>query len=227
MLSATPSNATTPRPTLVGATTIGPQDSGPIPLQPPSRSPIDAQGRLVGSYDPLARARAILAQTAIARSADQLTQPWQGGQLGSAGIDPTQLAPGAYARAVRTGISQIPPSSPTYWRPDAITATAVPQQMWIRQVNPVFAARHTIDPFIASVRSTAPGLANWPGAWPVYRQYTPATAIDPSYPGQGTSPTSTPCATCTYSPSVAVEQRGTVPAAAPAAARSAFGFWRP
>lgn len=228
MLFATQSGATEPRTTLVGATTIGPQNSGPIPLQPPSRSPIDAQGRLVGSYDPLSRARAILQQTAIARSADQLTQR-PGGGLGSA-MGPTQFAPGAYAAAQRTGVvgwGVMSPQAPMWWRPDATYKTSVLEPSAIRTTNPVEAARATINPFIGSVRQIAPGIAHWPGSWPNYRAYTPARVLDPNYPGAGTSPTSTYCSTCTYSPSVSAEQRSTVPAAAPAAARSAFGFWRP
>lgn len=223
-----------PNVTLVGATaSTAAAPSGPIPLQPPGRAPIDAQGRVAGTYSALDRARAILERTAVHRSADQLAmRPWQGGQLGS-GIDPTQFAPGAVAAATRTGVvgwGVMSPQAPMWWRPDATYKTSVLEPSAIRTTNPVQAARQVINPFIGSARSIAPGIASWPGSWPVYRTYVDARTLDPSsYPGAGTSPTSTPCATCTYSPSVSVEQRGTVPAATPAAAptnRSAFGFWR-
>lgn len=174
------------------------------------------------------RARAILQSTAVHRSADQLVmRPWQGGQLGSAGIDPTQFQPGQYARAIRGGMYTS--AQPSSWRPDRVYDTGVIQPFPIQNQNPVEMARHTIDPFIGDVRGRGPAVAGWPGPAVVYRAYTPATALT-NYPGQGTSPTSTYCTTCTYSPSVSVERRGTVPAAAPAAAptnRSAFGFYRP
>jgi hypothetical protein len=49
-----------------------------------------------------------------------------------------------------------------HWRPDAITRTGVIEPMWIRQVSPVDMARHTIDPFIASVRAPGPGVSPAP-----------------------------------------------------------------
>jgi hypothetical protein len=45
-----------------------------------------------------------------------------------------------------------------HWRPDAVTKTGVIQPMWIRQLSPVDMARHTIDPFIASVRGPGPAV---------------------------------------------------------------------
>lgn len=48
------------------------------------------------------------------------------------------------------------------WRPDAITRTGVVQPMWIRQLSPVDAATHTIDPFIASVRGQGPAVSPYP-----------------------------------------------------------------
>ena len=45
-----------------------------------------------------------------------------------------------------------------HWRPDAVTRTGVIQPMWIRQLSPVDMARHTIDPFIASVRGPGPAV---------------------------------------------------------------------
>jgi hypothetical protein len=49
-----------------------------------------------------------------------------------------------------------------HWRPDAITRTGVIEPMWIRQVSPVDMARHTIDPFIASVRGAGPAVSPYP-----------------------------------------------------------------
>jgi len=49
-----------------------------------------------------------------------------------------------------------------HWRPDAITRTGVIEPMWVRQVSPVDMARHTIDPFIASVRGRGPAVAPYP-----------------------------------------------------------------
>jgi len=49
-----------------------------------------------------------------------------------------------------------------HWRPDAITRTGVIQPMWVRQVSPVDMARHTIDPFIASVRGAGPAVSPYP-----------------------------------------------------------------
>lgn len=49
-----------------------------------------------------------------------------------------------------------------HWRPDAITRTGVIEPMWIRQVSPVDMARHTIDPFITSVRGRGPAVAPYP-----------------------------------------------------------------
>jgi hypothetical protein len=49
-----------------------------------------------------------------------------------------------------------------HWRPDAITRTGVIQPMWARQVSPVDMARHTIDPFIASVRGPGPAVSPYP-----------------------------------------------------------------
>lgn len=49
-----------------------------------------------------------------------------------------------------------------HWRPDAITRTGVIEPMWIRQVSPVDMARHTIDPFIESVRGRGPAVSPYP-----------------------------------------------------------------
>jgi len=49
-----------------------------------------------------------------------------------------------------------------HWRPDAITRTGVIEPMWIRQVSPVDMARHTIDPFINSVRGPGPAVSPYP-----------------------------------------------------------------
>ncbi len=49
-----------------------------------------------------------------------------------------------------------------HWRPDAITRTGVIEPMWVRQVSPVDMARHTIDPFIASVRGRGPAVSPYP-----------------------------------------------------------------
>lgn len=49
-----------------------------------------------------------------------------------------------------------------HWRPDAITRTGVIEPMWPRQVSPVDMARHTIDPFIDSVRGRGPAVAPYP-----------------------------------------------------------------
>lgn len=49
-----------------------------------------------------------------------------------------------------------------HWRPDAIIKTSVIQPMWVRQVSPVDMARHTIDPFIASVRGAGPAVSPYP-----------------------------------------------------------------
>jgi hypothetical protein len=49
-----------------------------------------------------------------------------------------------------------------HWRPDAITRTGVIEPMWIRQVSPVDMARHTIDPFINSVRGAGPAVSPYP-----------------------------------------------------------------
>jgi len=49
-----------------------------------------------------------------------------------------------------------------HWRPDAITRTGVIEPMWIRQLSPVDAATHTIDPFIASVRGRGPAVSPYP-----------------------------------------------------------------
>jgi hypothetical protein len=49
-----------------------------------------------------------------------------------------------------------------HWRPDAITRTGVIQPMFVRQVSPVDMARHTIDPFINSVRGAGPAVAPYP-----------------------------------------------------------------
>ena len=49
-----------------------------------------------------------------------------------------------------------------HWRPDAITKTGVIQPMWVRQLNPVNMATHTIDPFIASVRGPGPAVSPYP-----------------------------------------------------------------
>jgi hypothetical protein len=48
------------------------------------------------------------------------------------------------------------------WRPDAIVRTGVVQPMWIRQLSPVDAATHTIDPFIVSVRGRGPAVSPYP-----------------------------------------------------------------
>lgn len=49
-----------------------------------------------------------------------------------------------------------------HWRPDAVIKTSVIEPMWIRQVSPVDMARHTIDPFIASVRGAGPAVSPYP-----------------------------------------------------------------
>jgi hypothetical protein len=49
-----------------------------------------------------------------------------------------------------------------HWRPDAVIKTSVIEPMWIRQVSPVDMARHTIDPFIASVRGPGPAVSPYP-----------------------------------------------------------------
>lgn len=49
-----------------------------------------------------------------------------------------------------------------HWRPDFVMKTGVIEPMWIRQVNPVDMARHTIDPFIASVRGPGPAVSPSP-----------------------------------------------------------------
>lgn len=49
-----------------------------------------------------------------------------------------------------------------HWRPDAVTRTGVIEPMWVRQVSPVDMARHTIDPFIASVRGRGPAVSPYP-----------------------------------------------------------------
>jgi hypothetical protein len=49
-----------------------------------------------------------------------------------------------------------------HWRPDAITRTGVIEPMFVRQVSPVDMARHTIDPFIASVRGAGPAVSPYP-----------------------------------------------------------------
>lgn len=49
-----------------------------------------------------------------------------------------------------------------HWRPDAITRTGVIQPMWVRQVSPVDMARHTVDPFLASVRGPGPAVSPYP-----------------------------------------------------------------
>lgn len=49
-----------------------------------------------------------------------------------------------------------------HWRPDAVTKTGVIEPMWIRQVSPVDMARHTIDPFIDSVRGRGPAVSPSP-----------------------------------------------------------------
>lgn len=49
-----------------------------------------------------------------------------------------------------------------HWRPDAITRTGVIEPMWIRQMSPVDAAHHTIDPFIESVRGRGPAVSPYP-----------------------------------------------------------------
>lgn len=49
-----------------------------------------------------------------------------------------------------------------HWRPDAITRTGVIEPMWVRQVSPVDMARHTIDPFLASVRGRGPAVSPYP-----------------------------------------------------------------
>jgi hypothetical protein len=49
-----------------------------------------------------------------------------------------------------------------HWRPDAVMKTGVIEPMWIRQVSPVDMARHTIDPFIDSVRGRGPAVSPSP-----------------------------------------------------------------
>jgi len=47
-------------------------------------------------------------------------------------------------------------------RPDAVIRTGVIQPFWTRVLSPVEIARHTIDPFIASVRGPGPAVAPTP-----------------------------------------------------------------
>jgi len=49
-----------------------------------------------------------------------------------------------------------------HWRPDAVTRTGVIEPMWVRQVSPVDMARHTVDPFIDSVRGRGPAVSPSP-----------------------------------------------------------------
>lgn len=49
-----------------------------------------------------------------------------------------------------------------HWRPDFVMKTGVIEPMWIRQVSPVDMARHTIDPFIDSVRGPGPAVSPSP-----------------------------------------------------------------
>lgn len=49
-----------------------------------------------------------------------------------------------------------------HMRPDAVIKTGVIEPYWIRQVSPVDVARHTIDPFIASVRGPGPAVSPYP-----------------------------------------------------------------
>jgi hypothetical protein len=47
-------------------------------------------------------------------------------------------------------------------RPDSVIRTSVIQPMWTRFISPVDIARHTIDPFIASVRGPGPQVVPTP-----------------------------------------------------------------
>lgn len=49
-----------------------------------------------------------------------------------------------------------------HMRPDVVTRTGVIEPFWTRVVSPVTVARHTIDPFVASVRPWGPAVAPTP-----------------------------------------------------------------